>query len=87
MPIKQELLNNKYNRTIIGLDGTETVVDVYRILDAFEVHNPQLQHLVKKALATGVRGHKSFKEDLIDIRDSINSAILMEEQKCPNTPQ
>lgn len=80
--MSQELLNNKYNRTIIGLDGKETIIDVYRVLDAFNVTNPQLQHLIKKALATGVRGHKSFKEDLVDIQHSINSAILMEEQKC-----
>lgn len=73
---------NKYIREVIGLDGTKTTIDVYRVLDAFEVSNPQLQHLIKKALAAGLRGHKDKHQDLIDIRDSIESAILMEEQKC-----
>lgn len=72
----------KYEREIIGLDGTRTIVDVYRVLDAFQVTNPQLQHLIKKALAAGLRGHKDLEEDLRDIESSIQSAIVMENQKC-----
>lgn len=72
----------KYEREIIGLDGTRTIVDVYRVLDAFQVTNPQLQHLIKKALAAGLRGHKDLEEDLQDIESSIQSAIVMEKQKC-----
>ncbi len=73
-------MNNKYDRLIVGKDGKNCVVDVYRVLEAFGVTNPQLQHLIKKGLACGVRGHKDPMEDLIDIRDSIDSAILMHEQ-------
>ena len=69
---------NKYDRTIYGKYDTGTcIVDVYRVLEAFEVTNPQLQHLIKKALACGLRGHKNTKQDLIDILDSANSALAM----------
>lgn len=72
---------NKYDRKILGKDGKTTVVDVYRVLDAFEVTNPQLQHLAKKALCAGLRGHKDFMQDLKDIESAIKEAIQMEEQR------
>ena len=69
---------NKYDRTIYGKYNTGVcIVDVYRVLQAFDVTNPQLQHLIKKALACGLRGHKDTKQDLIDILDSANSALAM----------
>ena len=70
--------NNKYDRTIVGKNGTgKCTVDVYRVLGAFEVYNPQLQHLIKKALATGKRHHKTEREDLVDILHSAQSALNM----------
>lgn len=62
---------NKYMREI----APGVWVDVYDVLYAFSVTDPCLQHLIKKALATGVRGHKNEREDLIDIRDSAIRAI------------
>lgn len=62
---------NKYMREI----APDVWVDVYDVLYAFAVTDPCLQHLIKKALATGVRGHKSTREDLIDIRDSAIRAV------------
>ena len=65
---------------IIGKgDEGGCVIDVYRVLQAFDVTNPQLQHLIKKALACGLRGHKDRHQDLIDIRDSAQSALDMYE--------
>lgn len=61
---------SKYNREIIGLDGEVTTVDVYRVLDAFQVTDPAIQHAIKKMLCTGLRGHKDY---LTDIEDSIES--------------
>lgn len=75
------VIKNKYDRKILGKDGKTTTVDVYRVLDAFEVTNPQLQHLAKKALCAGLRGHKDFMQDLKDIELAIKEAIKMEEQK------
>lgn len=65
---------SKYNRTIKGV-----TVDVYDVLQAFNVTNPALQHLIKKALCAGLRGHKDRMQDLIETRDSAIRAIELEE--------
>lgn len=61
---------NKYNRQCKGI-----TMDVYDVLKAFEVTDPALQHLIKKALCAGLRGHKNKEQDLIDILDSANRAL------------
>lgn len=55
--------NPKYNKEI--LPGV--TVDVYDVLKAWKVTNPALQHMIKKALQAGNRGHKSKLEDMDDI--------------------
>lgn len=67
----------KYNRTIKGVS-----VDIYDILHSFEVTNPALQHLIKKALCPGMRGHKDRMQDLMEVRDSAIRAIELEEQNA-----
>lgn len=56
---------SKYTKTIHGVS-----VDVYDVLQAWGVSNPALQHLIKKALQCGRRGHKDNAQDLQDIIDS-----------------
>lgn len=63
--------NPKYNREI----KPGVFVDVYDVLYAFKVTDPCLQHLIKKALAAGQRGHKDARQDLVDIRDSAQRAL------------
>ena len=53
-------------------------VDVYDVLMAWNVTNPALQHLIKKALQPGDRGHKSREHDLQDIIDSAIRAKELE---------
>lgn len=67
-------MTNKYQREI----KPGVFVDVYDVLQAFAVTNPALQHLVKKALAVGQRGHKDAAEDLQDIIDSAVRAQELE---------
>lgn len=67
-------MGNKYQREI----KPGVWVDVYDVLKAFSVVNPALQHLVKKALAVGQRGHKDAAEDLQDIIDSAIRAKELE---------
>lgn len=55
-------------------------VDVYDVLMAWGVSNPALQHLIKKALQPGNRGHKSREQDLQDIIDSAIRAKELESQ-------
>lgn len=60
-----EITPSKYTKTIHGVS-----VDVYDVLQAWGVSNPALQHLIKKALQCGRRGHKDNAQDLQDIIDS-----------------
>lgn len=55
--------NNKYQREI----KPGVFVDVYDVLAAWKVQNPALQHLIKKALQPGERGHKTLEQDMADI--------------------
>lgn len=68
---------NKYQREI----KPGVCVDVYDVLAAWRVQNPALQHLVKKALQPGERGHKSLLEDLHDILSAAGRAIELEERR------
>lgn len=61
---------NKYNRKCKGV-----TIDVYDVLKAFDVTDPALQHLIKKALCAGLRGHKNKEQDLNDIKDSAVRAL------------
>lgn len=72
---------SKYDREIIGIDGTVTAVDVYRVLDAFGVSDPAIQHAVKKMLCTGLRGHKDYLTDLNDSIGSLQKAKELYVQK------
>lgn len=63
---------NKYARRIPhGKDH----IDVYDVLIMFEVHDPAVQHAVKKLLACGQRGHKDAFQDLREARESIDRAL------------
>lgn len=68
---QEQKQSNKYLREI----KPNVFVDVYDVLGAFEVNDPCLSHLAKKALCAGLRGHKSRIEDLLDIKASIERAI------------
>lgn len=62
---RHRITPSKYTKTIHGVS-----VDVYDVLQAWGVSNPALQHLIKKALQCGQRGHKDNAQDLQDIIDS-----------------
>ena len=65
---------NKYQREI----RPGVWIDVYDVLHAWDVQNPALQHLIKKALQPGQRGHKTRREDLADILASARRACELE---------
>ena len=71
---KHPITPSKYTKEIHGVS-----VDVYDVLMAWGVTNPALQHLIKKALQCGQRGHKDNQQDLQDI---IDSAIRAKELEC-----
>lgn len=63
--------HNHYFKDVSKLES----IDVYQILKLFEVTDPCLQHIVKKALCAGQRGHKDFQHDLQDIFDTAKRAL------------
>ena len=81
-------MTNKYLRTIYGVDKEGNAgslqVDVYDILDAYPTKNPALDHLIKKALCPGQRGHKDLLTDLDDIIKSAQraKAMLVNKMAC-----
>lgn len=50
-------------------------IDVYTVLKLFDVTDPCLQHIIKKALCAGKRGHKDMMEDLQNIVDTAIRAV------------
>ena len=64
---------NKYQRECKGI-----LLDVYDVLHAFDVRNSGLQHLIKKALMAGDRGHKDKETDMKEVVSSAIRALELE---------
>ena len=56
-------------------------IDVYAVLDAFDVRCPARQHAIKKLLCAGIRGKNNELDDLREAEDAIKRAILMYQAK------
>ncbi len=63
--LPQEEKHSHYFRVWNGLK-----LDIYRLLSLFNVECPNAQHVAKKAICAGQRGHKGLREDWTDIRDT-----------------
>ena len=59
--------HNHYFKDVRAL----THIDVYRVLELFEVVDPAIQHAVKKLLCAGGRGTKSQPQDVQEAIDSL----------------
>lgn len=59
-------------------------IDVYRLLEMFEVSNPAIQHAVKKLLVAGGRGHKDLEKDVKEAIVSLTRWIAMREEETVN---
>jgi hypothetical protein len=57
-----------YFKDVSKLDA----IDVYRVLELFDVTNPSLQHAIKKLLVAGGRGQKDIGRDVQEAIDSLN---------------
>jgi len=57
-------------------------VDVYRVLDLFQVTDPCIQHAVKKLLAPGKRG--AGKDAAKDVQEAIDSLLRWQEMQREN---
>lgn len=74
---------SKYLRTIHDCHdaGAYLTVDVYSVLQAFNVTNPGLQHAAKKILCAGIRGKGSFHQDITEAIDALQRALILEQAK------
>ena len=71
---------SKYLRNVpCSINGK---VDVYAVLDAFNVTCPARQHAVKKLLCAGLRGKGDALQDLKEARDAVDRAVQMQEAKA-----
>jgi hypothetical protein len=59
-------------------------VDVYAVLDAFDVRCPARQHAIKKLLCSGLRGKNNVIDDLREARDAVDRAVQMEHARQLN---
>ena len=69
--IEQVRQPRHYFKDVSNLDE----IDVYMVLKLFNVTDPCLQHIAKKALCAGQRGHKNLQRDLQDILDTAKRAV------------
>lgn len=71
--IDDEPKHSHYFKDVSDVD----IIDVYDVLLRFGVTDPCLQHIVKKALCAGDRGHKDFHQDLKEIADTAQRALVI----------
>lgn len=70
-----DFIKTKYNYII---DNRQ--VDVYNLIKSTNIVNPAVQHLFKKLIKLGNRGHKSKEQDIKDIQVSAKRAIELENE-------
>ena len=59
--------HNHYFKDVSGLQQ----IDVYRVIELFDVPAGPIDHAVKKLLCAGNRGHKDLDRDIQDAIDSL----------------
>lgn len=67
--------HSHYFKSVVGLEA----VDVYRVLELFNVTDPCLQHAVKKLLVAGGRG--AGKDIFRDIQEAIDTLERWKEMR------
>jgi hypothetical protein len=63
------------------------MIDVYRVIELFEVTHPALQHALKKILAAVNRGAKDWERDVREAVDSLHRALQMRAEDCNKVAQ
>lgn len=58
-------------------------IDVYRVIDLYQITDPCIAHALKKLLVCGGRGHKDINRDVQDVIDSLVRWQDMQEENQP----
>ena len=69
----------KYDRPIKG--AKQGTIDVYAVIETFNVTCPARQHALKKLLCSGIRGKGDALQDLKETRVAIDRAIALQEER------
>jgi len=69
-----EQKHNHYFKDVSNLK----FIDVYRVLDLFNVVNPCVQHAIKKLLCAGQRGVKDERKDVEEAVSSLVRCLEMQ---------
>ena len=70
------VVTDSADKVTVYLDGEDkSFIDVYTVLDGFNITHPALQHAVKKILMAGLRGHKNKEVDLMEIISAMSRAV------------
>lgn len=67
---------NLYVKDISNLDK----IDIYRILELYEVNDHALGHAIKKLLCAGNRGHKDKYQDVVEACKSLDRWLDMQRE-------
>lgn len=79
---------NKYHRAIRDLYNPDEYcidIDVYSVLEAFDVRCPARQHAIKKLLCAGIRGKGDTLQDLQEAAQAVDRAVEMERGRRDGT--
>ena len=73
--------NNKHSHYFKDISHLN-YIDVYRVIDLFEITNPCIQHALKKLMAAGKRGAKDSARDIQEAIDSLQRLQEMEKENA-----
>lgn len=78
-------MNNKFKKTYPHyykkIPKGVTHIDVYRVLELWNVSSPAIQHAIKKLLACGDRGYKDTTADVSEAVVALTRWIEMREEE------
>ena len=71
-------MNSPYFKDVSKLKS----VDIYRVLNLFDVRSHAVGHAIKKLLCAGKRGAKDYRQDLIEAKASIDRELAMMDEEA-----
>ena len=76
-------MNSPYFKDVSKLKS----VDIYRVLNLFDVRSHAVGHAIKKLLCAGKRGAKDYRQDLLEAKASIDRELAMMDEEEPHDVQ
>ena len=72
----------KHNHYWFDLQGFDNA-DIYRLIALLNITHPCAQHIFKKVVCAGNRGHKDMLQDVADIEDTAKrwAEMLIEDEE------